>query len=44
VLGIAELLAQQLHVAGQLGHPRSDPFRQFHPAPQRHYRTNKDGH
>jgi hypothetical protein len=33
-LGVGELLTRQLRLAGQLGYPAGDPFRQLHPAPQ----------
>jgi hypothetical protein len=44
VLGVGELLAQQLDLTGQLGYPAGDPFRQLHPAPRRYHRANKEGH
>ena len=44
VLGVGELLAQQLDLTGQLGDPAGDPFRQLHPAPRGYYRANRDGH
>ena len=44
VLGIGELLAQHLDLAGQLGYPAGDPFRQLHPHPRGYYCANKDGH
>jgi hypothetical protein len=31
MLGVGELLAQRLDLAGQLGYPAGDAFRQLHP-------------
>jgi hypothetical protein len=44
VLGVGELLVQELDLAGQLADPAVDPFRQLDPALQGIYCANRDEH